>query len=81
MTTAGPTGSSFNSARTFGPYVMDRLFGGHVRWAEYPVYVIGPVLGASVAAWLYSAVAGLAAPEAKAGAEKQESAAAKHEPA
>ncbi|ATY83882.1 aquaporin [Kyrpidia spormannii] len=80
MTTAGPTGSSFNPARTFGPYVMDSFFGGQVRWAEYPVYVIGPILGASLAAWLYSAVAGLTVPGDESGAEEQK-AAAKHETA
>ncbi len=59
MATAGPTGSAFNPARTFGPYVIDSLFGGRVSWAQYPVYLIGPVLGAVIAAWLYDWVAGL----------------------
>jgi glycerol uptake facilitator protein len=59
MMTAGPTGSSFNPARTFGPYVVDSIFGGHVRWQEYPIYVIGPVVGAVAAAWVYRAVARL----------------------
>ncbi|SFU34319.1 MIP/aquaporin family protein [Alicyclobacillus macrosporangiidus] len=57
MATAGPTGSSFNPARTFGPYVVDSLFGGHVSWAQYPVYLIGPVAGAAIAAWVHDWVA------------------------
>lgn len=59
MATAGPTGSSFNPARTLGPYVVDSLFGGHVNWSQYPVYVVGPILGAIIAAVLYTYVTGL----------------------
>ncbi|WP_081841521.1 MIP/aquaporin family protein [Alicyclobacillus macrosporangiidus] len=62
MATAGPTGSSFNPARTFGPYLVDSLFGGHVSWAQFPVYLIGPVAGAAIAAWVYDWVAGLRVP-------------------
>lgn len=57
MMTAGPTGSSFNPARTFGPYVVDSLFGGHVRWSEFPVYVLGPLVGAILAALAYCGIA------------------------
>lgn len=56
MMTAGPTGSSFNPARTFGPYVVDSLFGGHISWLEFPVYVIGPLIGATLAAFTYEAM-------------------------
>lgn len=57
MMTAGPTGSSFNPARTFGPYVVDSLAGGTVAWSHFPVYVIGPVLGAVLAAFTYDMIA------------------------
>ncbi|CAB1129391.1 putative aquaporin AqpM [Candidatus Hydrogenisulfobacillus filiaventi] len=57
MMTAAPTGSSFNPARTFGPYVGDSLFGGHIHWIQFPVYLIGPILGALIAAWVYSFIA------------------------
>lgn len=46
MLTAGATGASFNPARTFGPYVINSLAGGNISWAQFPVYVIGPILGA-----------------------------------
>lgn len=59
MATAGPTGSSFNPARTFGPYVIDSLFGGHVHWSQYPVYVVGPIFGAIIAAVIYTFVSSL----------------------
>jgi glycerol uptake facilitator protein len=46
MLTAGATGASFNPARTFGPYVINSLAGGNISWAQFPIYVIGPTLGA-----------------------------------
>lgn len=57
MLTAGPTGSSFNPARTFGPYVVNSLLGGNINWIEFPVYVIGPLIGAIVAAFTYRIIA------------------------
>lgn len=59
MMTAGPTGSSFNPARTFGPYLIDTLFGGHIHWSQYWIYVVGPILGAIVAAVVYTYATGL----------------------
>ena len=56
MATALQTGASFNPARTFGPYVGASLFGGRIDWAEFPVYVIGPCVGAAVGAWAYRAL-------------------------
>lgn len=56
MMTAGPTGSSFNPARTFGPYLIDSLFGGKIMWSQFPVYVIGPLLGATLAAVTYQVI-------------------------
>ncbi len=53
ITTIGNiTGSSLNPARTFGPYIGDSLFGVDL-WQYYPIYVIGPILGALIAAFLY----------------------------
>jgi len=47
----GPlTGASMNPARTFGPAIAS----GH--WSNHLVYWIGPLLGAGVAAFLYSNV-------------------------
>lgn len=56
MMTAGPTGSSFNPARTFGPYVVASLFGGDISWIEFPIYVIGPLIGACLAVFTFDAV-------------------------
>lgn len=53
MMTAVPTGSSFNPARTFGPYLVGSLFGGNISWIQYPIYVIGPIIGACLAAFTY----------------------------
>lgn len=56
-TTGNIAGSSLNPARTFGPYLIDHVMGGPVLWSHYPIYVIGPVLGALVAAFLYDMLA------------------------
>ncbi|MCK9150606.1 MIP/aquaporin family protein [Methanobacterium alcaliphilum] len=54
ITTLGNiTGSSLNPARTFGPYLGNLLLAGNNLWGYYPIYVIGPVLGAILAAVLY----------------------------
>lgn len=50
------SGASLNPARTFGPYVMDFFLGGPDLWAFFPVYVIGPVAGALVAALFYDRI-------------------------
>lgn len=56
----GPaTGASLNPARTFGPYVGDSIFGGPNLWKDFPIYVVGPVVGALVAAFVYTYLAGL----------------------
>lgn len=47
------TGASINPARTFGPYLIDLLVGGVNLWIYYPIYLIGPILGAIAAALLY----------------------------
>ena len=54
----GPvTGGALNPARAFGPYLALSVAGGTVSWSEYPVYVIGPIVGAVAAALLYDFVA------------------------
>lgn len=51
----GPlTGGSMNPARTLGP----GLFGGAGALSTYWVYVVGPALGAVIAALLYEAIRG-----------------------
>jgi len=47
------SGAGINPARTFGPYVVDVLFGGPNLWAHFAGYAIGPIVGAVVAAFLY----------------------------
>jgi glycerol uptake facilitator protein len=52
----GPaTGATVNPARAFGPELVSALFGGPaVEWGNYLVaYLLGPILGAQAAAWLY----------------------------
>lgn len=59
ITTGNITGASFNPARTFGPYVGNTLFGGPNLWALFPIYIVGPVIGAIVGAFLYTYLAEL----------------------
>ncbi|HSA38053.1 MAG TPA: MIP/aquaporin family protein [Methanoregula sp.] len=54
--TGNIAGASLNPARTFGPYLMDYLLGGSNLWAFFPIYIIGPVLGAVLAAFFYDTV-------------------------
>ena len=56
ITIGNLTGSSLNPARTFGPYLGDSLMGINL-WQFYPIYVIGPIVGAVLAAWLYQYLA------------------------
>ncbi len=54
ITTLGNiSGSSLNPARTFGPYLGDTLLGGTNLWIYLPIYIIGPILGAVLAALAY----------------------------
>lgn len=43
--------SSLNTARTFGPYLIDSLLGGPDLWVYFPIYIIGPIIGAVIAAF------------------------------
>jgi glycerol uptake facilitator protein len=59
ITTGNITGASFNPARTFGPYIGNTLFGGPNLWIQFPIYVLGPVIGALIAAFVYTYIAEL----------------------
>lgn len=52
-TTGNIAGASLNPARTFGPYLGDLILGSNNLFMYYPIYIIGPILGAVVAAFLY----------------------------
>ncbi len=55
ITTVGNiSGASINPARTFGPYLGDTIMGGHNLWMYYPIYIIGPIVGAVLAAMAYT---------------------------
>ncbi|MDD1718435.1 MAG: aquaporin family protein [Methanoregulaceae archaeon] len=51
--TGNIAGASLNTARTFGPYLGDFLLGGANLWIYFPIYIIGPIVGAVVAAFFY----------------------------
>lgn len=54
----GPiAGAALNPARTFGPLLTTALFDGAPAWSDFPVYIVGPVLGALIAAFGYDLVA------------------------
>lgn len=53
------SGGSVNPARTFGPDLVAFVFAGSdALWTTFPIYVIGPVLGAVCAAVVYRGIAG-----------------------
>jgi len=54
--TGNIAGASLNPARTFGPYLMDFLLGGSNLWSFFPIYIIGPVAGALLAACFYDRI-------------------------
>jgi glycerol uptake facilitator protein len=54
----GPvTGGSLNPARSFGPLVATAIGGGDPEWGDFPVYIIGPLVGGVLAAFAYDAIA------------------------
>jgi glycerol uptake facilitator protein len=68
----GPvTGASLNPARSFGPVLIQVLFGGKSYFDQYWVYIVGPVVGAALGAFAYDF---LASPKAAAAAEAPASA-------
>jgi len=52
-TTGNIAGASLNPARTFGPYLGDQILAGNSLWQYFPIYVVGPIAGAVIAAFLY----------------------------
>lgn len=54
----GPvTGASLNPARSFGPVLIQALFGGKSFFDQYWVYVVGPVVGGALGAFAYDFLA------------------------
>jgi glycerol uptake facilitator protein len=54
----GPlTGGSVNPARTFGPYLVTTLLDADTPWAQFPVYLMGPVLGSILGTGAYVVIA------------------------
>jgi aquaporin TIP len=52
----GPlTGAAMNPARWFGPalLVSTQAGGAEIAWLNWPVYIVGPLLGAALAVFLY----------------------------
>jgi glycerol uptake facilitator protein len=56
MVTGTVTGGSLNPARSFGPELVKMLYGGKPDWAQYWVYVVGPVVGAIAGVFAYDFV-------------------------
>jgi glycerol uptake facilitator protein len=66
----GPlTGAAINPARAFGPYAASALVGGDVPWSQFAAYIVGPLLGALLAAISYDLLARPRAEEELARAE------------
>ncbi len=57
----GPiAGASMNTARSFGPFLAQTVYGGSAAdWAKFPIYIIGPIIGGLIAAFVYDYVASL----------------------
>ena len=66
------TGGSVNPARSFGPYLVNQLFGGSTPWSEFYVYIVGPLVGGVAGALCYEAVARPAAAVPPVGAPVEE---------
>ncbi len=50
----GPiTGAALNPAREFGPDLVQSLIGASTKWEQLPVYIVGPVVGGLLGAFLY----------------------------
>jgi glycerol uptake facilitator protein len=58
------TGGSLNPARAFGPDIVAIFFGFPVNWGAFIVsYLIGPLLGGVVGAYVYTAATALPQPQ------------------
>jgi glycerol uptake facilitator protein len=50
----GPiTGAALNPARQLGPELVQGLIGATTKWEQLPVYIIGPIVGGLIGAFLY----------------------------
>jgi glycerol uptake facilitator protein len=56
IVTGNVTGASMNPARTFGPYLANTLVGGPNMWYQFPIYLIGPLGGGVLAAFVYDLI-------------------------
>lgn len=54
------SGGSINPARSFGPDLVAAILNGSTALVTtYPIYIVGPILGAVLAAFFYKYVAGI----------------------
>jgi glycerol uptake facilitator protein len=66
MVTGPITGASMNTARSFGPFLAETILGGKnvdgaaiADWAKFPIYIIGPIVGGLLAAFVYDYISGI----------------------
>ena len=66
MVTGPIAGASMNTARSFGPFLADTILGAKTAdgaaiadWAKFPIYIIGPILGGLIAAFVYDYISGI----------------------
>jgi glycerol uptake facilitator protein len=53
----GPiTGAALNPARELGPDIVQSLIGASTKWEQLPVYIVGPIVGGLIGAFLYETV-------------------------
>ncbi len=56
ITTMGNiSGQGSNPARTFGPVLVDSLAGGPNGWPDFWIYLVAPIIGSVLAAFVYDA--------------------------
>jgi glycerol uptake facilitator protein len=66
MVTGPIAGASMNTARSFGPFLADTILGAKTAdgaaiadWAKFPIYIIGPIVGGLIAAFVYDYISGI----------------------
>jgi glycerol uptake facilitator protein len=66
MVTGPIAGASMNTAHSFGPFLTETILGGKnadgaaiADWAKFPIYIIGPILGGLIAAFVYDYISGI----------------------